>query len=924
MDRIKNHILFKKCEGKTVIAHAGHRDLLAGDIPKISNLVRKKLQAIAQGKPEEFVLLTGIAEGADKLVADAAIAAGIKVVLLVIDNDLFPGCGQGDHERIQQLSARTENSRVDTLILQPDIEFPHMTPYELLVETLVRPSVHLLALWDGVDTGKAGGTWQAVNRFKEIKGKHGIGQKGAVVTVHHLLTRREKNTIPSAQAYLKHIILPRKPYDWEVTEIKVAKTKAKSNSQDYSDFIYRFGIPFILALCVFVTGWIGYLADKDGINLYGNAFFFAANLITLNESVFQNPVSFWTKAARIVGTGLAAYGFGLALYFALGKENFYRIKFWVYRKLGFKFSVVIGLNEIAYDILKDLRSHKSKVVVLSPDVNSPYRGLARNEGAWVIAGLPTDSVSLQKTCFQYAEQIFVVTGSEEENVRCVLEMDQMVSRNKRENSSGDWFVHIQNKKLKQLLQQSISAKTHYALTVFSHAENAARRMMAGFPEVRTERKGSLDIIIGFGDLGQALALKSIQRNIYTENRTPQVVVFFPEEDALKVERFKKEYGYLFPYSIISEPGKFQETADWTFFKQMGGNKPKDRINFYPLPGIPQQIIYPRSILLSNIVAHRQAKVFACLASGLESAAFLTAVLPGLEHIKLEHPDFDLQVYCFYNFPDEEEEIYLEHKLNALAPHIPVKSFGNYLFEFSCEAIQNKAADHLAKQIALWYYLLYDYGTGASNDRNAVGVDVLFDAILDEDKELRELYADAVGKPVYGEQRDLKIETFKRFWYHSLHRPKIRDTMVSMMQHCWKSLSETDREGNRQAADHLWVKVTEFDKSWELSDKAPDIQDFQNFWTAKEIRDLSEAEHRRWNTMKILYGWRPFEGDDWKLYKENYKAQKLHSLLLPFKELPSHEVDKDYHQIEGIPYFIAFLYKAYYGVDIAFKNLKPNL
>src|SRR5690606_26197403 len=146
---------------------------------------------------------------------------------------------------------------------------------------------------------------------------------------------------------------------------------------------------------------------------------------------------------------------------------------------------------------------------------------------------------------------------------------------------------------------------------------------------------------------------------------PQVVVFFPEEDAVKVERFKKEYGYLFPSSIEPEPGKFQETADWTFFKWMSGNKPKDRINFYPLPAIPQQIIYPGTILLSNIIAHRQAKVFACLASGLESAAFLTAVLPGLEHIKLEHPGFDLQVYCFYNFPDEEEEIYLEHKLNAL-------------------------------------------------------------------------------------------------------------------------------------------------------------------------------------------------------------------------------------------------------------------
>lgn len=61
---------------------------------------------------------------------------------------------------------------------------------------------------------------------------------------------------------------------------------------------------------------------------------------------------------RILGAVLAAYGFGLVFYFALGKENFHRLKFWIFRNFRRKFSVVIGLNEITYDIIKDLRFRK--------------------------------------------------------------------------------------------------------------------------------------------------------------------------------------------------------------------------------------------------------------------------------------------------------------------------------------------------------------------------------------------------------------------------------------------------------------------------------------------------------------------------------------------------------------------------------------
>ena len=136
-----------------------------------------------------------------------------------------------------------------------------------------------------------------------------------------------------------------------------------------------------------------------------------------------------------------------------------------------------------------------------------------------------------------------------------------------------------------------------------------------------------------------------------------------------------------------------------------------------------------------------------------------------------------------------------------------------------------------------------------------------------------------------------------------------------MRHCWKAYPGNRSGGNRQAADHLWVKVTAYNKTWKMSEQGSDFKHFQGFCTSKEIEELGIVEHRRWNTMKILDGWRPFEGTDWKTYKETYKAQKLHNLLVPFKDLPESEQVKDYHQIEGIPFFIALLYTDQYGKHI---------
>lgn len=938
-------------KGKTVIGHSGHRDLLLKDFQTIREKVRGKLKELVKDNPKKFVLMTGFARGADEQVAEVAASLGIQVTLLVIDKEVFPSFDQGDVERIGKLENKKE-----IYVYKLNKDTSNQTPYEILSELLVVHSTHLLALWDGVVTGKAGGTWQVVTDFKNqnfFKGS--FWQSKVHYTIHHLFSPRQGNTIPSAQAYFKHPIFPRKKYDWETTVINVYRKSFITKSFNWigrlirkifpvsTGILLRFLLPLLLVFCVLVLGMIGYLGPREkNWTEFWNSVFFSANLITLDQSIFLGPYNWQMDAARLLGGSFTVVVFFIALYFASGKEIFYRFMFLIFRKWNwFKrflskviswisfgkvhpkwangFAVVIGLNEIAYDIVRDLRhapinsQRRVRVVILNSDPTSAFMELARNEGTWIIKGVPTDSASLGKIHFQDAEQVFVVTGSEEENVRCVMEMDQVISRNKK-SPAEDWFVHIQDRKLKQLLQQSISGRTNYALTVFSHAENTARRMLAGFPELRGEPFQTIIAIVGFGPIGKALVLKSIQQLVFSKSSTPKVLVYYTEAETEAVSNFIKEYSYLFPSSNVAKDPAFEAVTDWTFFEGSTNKRLEDRVTFFPLPLISQQLTHSQSPLLNNMAYFGKLKLFACLDSGLESASVLTAALPGLERVKLEKTSYDIQAYCFYNFPDEDEEAYLEQKLNALAPHIPVKCFGNYLYEFSCKAIQNKEADHLAKQIALWYYLLYDYGS--QSIRRMMEIEERFSKMVGAIDELQNGFLPNDTNDSFDVIMKAKIEGLKLLWHHALTDNQVLAGMLEMMRYCWKSLSETDREGNRQAADHLWVKVTEFDKTWKLSDKPSDIMRFQEFWSEKEIEDLGVIEHRRWNTMKVLDGWRPFEGTDWKKHKENYKAQKLHNLLVTFDDLDKNEKVKDYHQIEGISYFIALLYLDQYQTHIS--------
>jgi len=155
-----------------VIAVSGHRDLVEAEVPQIEQLVREFLEMISAncGSTPVAVLLP-LAEGAGQLVAKEALRLGLHLIVplpMPLDLYLQGFASDADRRQFHTLASQAEVfelplARGNTLqsISKPgparDKQFAQLGMY-------LSGHCHLLlALWDGKDTDRLGGTSQVVH-----------------------------------------------------------------------------------------------------------------------------------------------------------------------------------------------------------------------------------------------------------------------------------------------------------------------------------------------------------------------------------------------------------------------------------------------------------------------------------------------------------------------------------------------------------------------------------------------------------------------------------------------------------------------------------------------------------------------------------------------------------------------------------------
>lgn len=196
-----------------VIGVPGHRDIRGEDREPLKNAVCDVLMELRQKYPSTpFILLSPLADGADRLAAEVALRPEIGarlVVPLPMPKAMYEADFDADSlDEFNKLLAQSDHwfeiplvagaAAVSQQSPERDLQ------YEAVGKYIAHESQILLALWDGVHLGKVGGTSEIVKFQTEglPAGRACDLLPPELFPVYHIVTPRVSN--PAPQGNLHH------------------------------------------------------------------------------------------------------------------------------------------------------------------------------------------------------------------------------------------------------------------------------------------------------------------------------------------------------------------------------------------------------------------------------------------------------------------------------------------------------------------------------------------------------------------------------------------------------------------------------------------------------------------------------------------------------------------------------------------------
>jgi Ca2+/Na+ antiporter len=206
-----------------VIGVTGHRDLREEDREPLETRVRNIFEDLQSRYPSTpLILLSPLAEGADRLVAKVALAKGVRLIVplpmprALYEQDFQSKASRDEFnkllqhaERCFELSLLHDDQEGEAQIrdLARDRQYAQVGAYVVLHSQI------LIALWDGAYTDQVGGTSQIV-QF-QLQGvpeaymaPHSPLDEPESGPVYHIVTPRIKNPTPVERSFELHKLFP--------------------------------------------------------------------------------------------------------------------------------------------------------------------------------------------------------------------------------------------------------------------------------------------------------------------------------------------------------------------------------------------------------------------------------------------------------------------------------------------------------------------------------------------------------------------------------------------------------------------------------------------------------------------------------------------------------------------------------------------
>jgi hypothetical protein len=230
-----------------VVGVTGHRDLRPEDLEELKKQVREILNGLRTQYPSTpIILLSPLAEGADRLAASVALEDSVWMRLAVPLPMPQPLYEQDFQTRdllaeFHRMLAQAKH-RISIPMQSDEKEVARggearNLQYEAMGKRIARESQILIALWDGIDSGKVGGTAEIV-KFQ----LHGVPseeecdlQPPELFPVYRIVTPRVSNPNPEGQPFT----LEKKYPDSFKGEDKKEEEEKKKEAEDYYHQLFR-------------------------------------------------------------------------------------------------------------------------------------------------------------------------------------------------------------------------------------------------------------------------------------------------------------------------------------------------------------------------------------------------------------------------------------------------------------------------------------------------------------------------------------------------------------------------------------------------------------------------------------------------------------------------------------------------------------
>ncbi len=502
--------------------------------------------------------------------------------------------------------------------------------------------------------------------------------------------------------------------------------------------------------------------------------------------------------------------------------------------------VICGLGAIGLQLLHDLKDRDSKaaVVVIEPDESNPGLEHARALGADVVVGDATRALVLREARAAHAEEVFAVTGDDGANVELAAELAAVIAKDAKPSPDNKTrlHLHIADTQLAVSLQPNVAALHdggHLAVHVFNVPRNGAARLATQRLHDYTPRlpdEVAHFVIVGFGAMGQTLAVQLAQMGHYANLKRPRFTI--ADADPANFRTFLARYPRFTTWS--------------------------------PTPTSPLGI------------AQFSAKS--------DSWSDSSGPLPAGLRVEGEHA---IQYACCAQFRalDSAGD---EGFARELAGHFGQGGVKPIVFVCGQKDRENfDAAVRLSAQLAC----------------QGVADAPMFVWLPRQPALAGELAKGARFQP-FGECRDAAShdeivrplrESLGRVLHEDYERQQAAKSMDYQPQP-WAALREEMRESNRQAADHLQVKLAHHDLTavHKLDAKTPSKLDLSNV----DMELLARMEHNRWIAERLLAGWRYAPEPSTKDEKSANKARRLNANLVPWEALTDEVRAYDFNQVRA--------------------------